>query len=250
MIFSKKNDFLFIKGRKVAGTSIELALSTICGPDDVIPPITPIDEIDRMKRGGTGAQNYSPSREEEEKYLERLRSKGLDGESHVRAPHPLLYWSHMSLMEFVEQYGSLPTQRVFCVERSPYAKIISKTVMNAKFAKYRRTGKNMSIGPKRIKNIIEAQMERGDFDSCKNIDLYRGSDGRITMRVLRQEALDEQFPALMNDLGISPAPELPHVKQGMNSNGMDPRTVFTREQLDKINEAYAEEFDTFGYERL
>ena len=50
MIFSKQNDFLFIKGRKVAGTSAEMALSTICGPEDIITPITPIDELERLRR--------------------------------------------------------------------------------------------------------------------------------------------------------------------------------------------------------
>jgi hypothetical protein len=36
----------------------------------------------------------------------------------------------------------------------------------------------------------------------------------------------------------------------MDSNSIDPREVFTRAQLDRINEMYAEEFDIFGYERL
>ncbi len=44
MILSKLHKFLFLKGRKVAGTSVEVFLSGICGPEDVITPITPIDE--------------------------------------------------------------------------------------------------------------------------------------------------------------------------------------------------------------
>ena len=45
MILSRKFRFIFIKGRKVGGTSVEMALSTICGPDDIVTPITPIDVL-------------------------------------------------------------------------------------------------------------------------------------------------------------------------------------------------------------
>jgi len=60
MIYSKQNDFLFIKGGKVAGTSVEMALSTVCGPEDIITPITPADELERLRLGGRGAQKLFP----------------------------------------------------------------------------------------------------------------------------------------------------------------------------------------------
>jgi hypothetical protein len=39
MIISHEHKFIFVKTRKTAGTSIEIALSKFCGPDDVICPI-------------------------------------------------------------------------------------------------------------------------------------------------------------------------------------------------------------------
>lgn len=42
MIISHEHKFIFIKSRKTAGTSIEMALEKICGPDDVITPDGPI----------------------------------------------------------------------------------------------------------------------------------------------------------------------------------------------------------------
>lgn len=39
MIASYKCNFIFIKTRKTAGTSVELALGEHCGPDDIITPI-------------------------------------------------------------------------------------------------------------------------------------------------------------------------------------------------------------------
>ena len=47
MIVSHTHKFIFLKTKKTAGTSIELALSELCGPDDVITPLTEIDEAQR-----------------------------------------------------------------------------------------------------------------------------------------------------------------------------------------------------------
>ena len=53
MIISHEHKFIFLKTRKTAGTSIELALSQLCGPDDIITPIVRRD--DEPCRAQTGA---------------------------------------------------------------------------------------------------------------------------------------------------------------------------------------------------
>jgi Sulfotransferase family len=56
MIVSHAHRFIFLKTKKTAGTSIELALSELCGPDDVISPLADVDEAQR--EGKRGAQNW------------------------------------------------------------------------------------------------------------------------------------------------------------------------------------------------
>jgi hypothetical protein len=56
MIVSHAHKFIFLKTKKTAGTSIELALTELCGDDDIISPLTKIDEARRA--GGRGAQNW------------------------------------------------------------------------------------------------------------------------------------------------------------------------------------------------
>ena len=52
MIASHQHRFIFLKTRKTAGTSVEIALSKVCGPDDVITEISPEDEELRRAAGG------------------------------------------------------------------------------------------------------------------------------------------------------------------------------------------------------
>lgn len=58
MIISHKHRFFFVKTRKTVGTSLEIALSKICGQDDVITPISKVDEIARKQYAEITAQNY------------------------------------------------------------------------------------------------------------------------------------------------------------------------------------------------
>jgi len=57
MIISHKHRFIFIKTMKPAGTSLEICLSGICGPEGGISPISSGDERARQARGFRGPQN-------------------------------------------------------------------------------------------------------------------------------------------------------------------------------------------------
>jgi hypothetical protein len=53
MIISHEHKFIFLKTRKTAGSSVELALRKLCGPEDIIAPIGPAEERRQQ------AQNYN-----------------------------------------------------------------------------------------------------------------------------------------------------------------------------------------------
>lgn len=58
MVVLHRQKMIFLKSRKVAGTSFEIALSRFAGPEDIITPISPADEIIRKRLGFVGPQNY------------------------------------------------------------------------------------------------------------------------------------------------------------------------------------------------
>lgn len=247
MIFSKKHAFVFVKGKKVAGTSVEMALSTVCGPRDIITPITPVDEIARLEMGGRGAQNYTESRQDERKYLKALLSAPPEKLAAIR-PLRTKFQSHMSIASIQQQIGDLPSGRIFAVERNPYAKIISSANSGRNLKLYKASGKPMLSDAKVIENIVDRRLAGQRLQECRNIERYCDANGELIVRIICYENLEQEFAALMAEFRISPAPKLPHAKPGVNANSFDPREVLRRDQLDDINELFADEFERFGYE--
>jgi hypothetical protein len=62
MIVSHTRRLIFIKTKKVGGSSFEIALSRFCGPDCVITPLGRGDETARRALGFRGAQNHEDTR--------------------------------------------------------------------------------------------------------------------------------------------------------------------------------------------
>jgi hypothetical protein len=96
VIISHKYRFIFVKRPKTAGTSIEVLLSPLCGPDDVVTPLNQPEE-------GHEPRNYECLQNLPASFLEHLPAWFL-------AEYLSDYWN---------QYFS------FCVERNPWDKLVS-----------------------------------------------------------------------------------------------------------------------------
>lgn len=118
MIVSHKHKFIFVKTKKTAGTSLEIALSKICGPDDIITPITPEDEAYRKELNFPGAQNYRIP-------LSRYNLK--DYGRMILQKKRLIYYNHMPAAQIRRYIGSdiWDSYFKFTLERNPYDKFVS-----------------------------------------------------------------------------------------------------------------------------
>jgi len=247
MILSRVHRCIFVKGVKVGGTSIEIALSSLCGPDDIITPITPIDELKRLAING-GARNYSENPAAEVAYLENLRRAAVSDLPRI-APPPGVYFNHMPLRDVLRlQNPAALDYRVVCVERNPYAKIFSWANHMLKFSSY-ETGAEMRSNWHELKHYLDKAIANRSVVAAKNIERYRGLNGRISAHVMRFEHLIADFRQFALGLGIDYRLPLPHAKKGILANGIDPRDLLNRQQITLINELFDEEFETFHYER-
>ncbi len=243
MILSHRKRFLFIKGLKVAGTSIEIALSRLCGERDVITPLLPRDEAVRL-RDGRPCQNYGHPEDRRRAYLERV------ARDYRRVAFPdTPFFNHMSFRQVQERLGaSLNDFLYVCAERNPYHKALSLIAYEQTAFAY-AMGFPAGCAPDRLRGLVADYVASGRLSRARNIDAYRGPDGRLPDVVLRQETLEEDFQALLRRLGEPPA-ALPHAKQGILANRLDPLEYFDSDQIGAINTLFAEEFEAFGYPML
>lgn len=248
MILSEKHKFVFIKGMKVAGTSVEMALSVLCGPNDIVTPISPVDERARMEMGGR-AQNYSGDPALEAAYRERIVRARPEELGSIAHP-PLTFYNHMPLTEVIARHGRpLTGFRIVCVERSPYAKVLSWANMRLTYGSY-RVGGTMRADAIALRTYIDRGFETGAIRDARNIDRYRWPEGKLAAQPMRYDALTSEFESFARSLGISAVPELPHAKKGLLSDSLDPREILRPDQIERIGVLFADEFLAFGYPRI
>jgi hypothetical protein len=248
MILSNRHRFIFIKGVKVGGTSIEISLAPLCGPDDIITPITPIDELARLPCGA-GARNYLQDRAAELAYLEALRRTAITDLGKLHPPTSE-YFSHMRLCDVRRLQGPAGQEyQVAGVERHPYAKIISWANHQLSFDAY-QTGARMRSNQQALKAFLKEAIGERRILAVRNIERYRDTNGLISARIMRYECLEDDFRRFMASLGIDYRSALPHAKEGILSNSVDPREFFNNSEIALINELFHEEFETFSYPEL
>lgn len=251
MIASFSNNFIYVKGRKVGSTSIEMSLAPFCGSLDIITPITPADEYDRLLLGGK-CQNYTNDVELERRYLELVRNRQFDKAlmTGVHSPNKSKFFNHMHLSD-IEAQLEIPFDRFYLVisERSPYAKIFSFANMKLSFANYSGATMENTVGG--IRRCIGNLFDTGEFRQVHNLALYQTKKMYKALIVLRQENLESDLKKLFGRLSLGRGlDQWPHAKKGTIIEHFDPKAIFTRDQLDLVNNEFLDEFKMFGYEQI
>jgi hypothetical protein len=124
MILSYKYKFIFIKTAKTAGTSIEVFLSKLCGPQDIVTPIAPPVE-------GHQPRNYEGFINPIPEILERPGK--LFSAVRRTMTSCMKFYNHMSAREVKQRVPADIWNGYFkfCVERNPWDKVLSHYHMHA-----------------------------------------------------------------------------------------------------------------------
>ena len=212
MIASHAHRFIFLKTRKTAGTSVEIALSTVCGPDDVITRISPEDEDLRKAAGGRGPQNFeSPP-------------------LHRQA------FNHMGARLVREALGRETWESYFkfAIERSPWDAVVSLY-----FWKYKDRPElhdfEQYVGEEWIEQL------------ANNRRMYRIRGELALDRVLRYEQLDRELSQVWDELSLPGSPDLPRAKGQARPAGHY-RDLYTDASRERVATAFADVIEAFDYE--
>lgn len=195
MIISHRHRFIFIKTRKTAGTSIEIALRSVLGPRDVATPVHPVDEAFCAANGVAGPQNYRRAFSDYRLYdwrrfmLDRRRQ---DFKNHLPGPRI----RQMVGREVWDSYYK------FCVERDPFEKIISGYYWSTS----ERESKGLPVMP--LDEFVFSDLAHDYSDWDRYAD---NPHTPIVDRVLRFERLQADLDEVCKHLGL-PILELPRLK--------------------------------------
>ena len=226
MIISHEYRFIFVKTEKTAGTSIELALSHICGERDVITPVVAEDEETRTRAGARGPQNY----------LIPLRSYTLRdwGRLAIRRRRAQ-YFNHASA-DFIRRHVGERCWRSyykFCFERNPWDKVVSWYYW-----------RNRSEPRPSLSEFIHS----GAADSIRGFDLY-SIDGKVAVdRVCRFEDLEQELEEVARIVGLPSLAPLPRAKGGHRGDQRSYRDVLSPSDRERIARVCSREIEMLGYQ--
>jgi len=224
MIISHKYKFIFLKTKKTAGTSIEIALSHICGPEDVITPFggRGDGEPPAVTLGFRGAQNFK---------IDKISDSDFFGQNEKR------FYNHISARKvkwFVES-DVWESYYKFCVERNPWDRLVSLYFWNYR-SEPRPTFSDF------LKSTAPLRAKAGGFD------LYT-LDGEVAVdRICRFEHLESDLEQVRLHLGLPEPIILPRAKSDTRPTDRDYRSFYSIEDREKVGEFFAKEIAMFGYE--
>ena len=221
MILSHKHRFIFLKTKKTASSSVELTLSSLCGPDDVITPL--LDREEKL-RPGRGAQNYLRGDAERERTSNGLSIpvRGQDFYGHMKASEVVAIapaeWASYFKAAFV---------------RNPWDAHLSA------FFWRRRKGGDRSPEAFRQHLVGFGNAFQGMF-----------LDGKVAVDFVgRYETLEADYRTMARKMGFDSPPPLPRLKASLRPReGRDYRRFYDDPARELVARRCAAAIEAFGYE--
>ena len=230
MILSHAHKFIYVKTYKTGSTSIEAALSAVCGPDDVIT------EASEQLRGvrQKPAQNYRIEHPEKPR---RPVWKALLGRPE-RHYHPSVgFYEHMPAWRIRTYAGEDVWRRYFkfSFERNPWDRQVSW---------YHYKTKSLAEAARPSFDAFNRDRRRAFVE---NWGLYTEQDLIMLDFVGRYESLDVDFARVLDGIGLSGQVSLPRENVSRSRRGSY-RDVYTDTSRALVADWYAPEIAHFGYE--
>jgi hypothetical protein len=224
MIVNYRHKFIFLKTRKTAGTSIEIALSQFCDSNDIITPITDEDERTRQEMGFRGPQNYNLP----------LRSFGFsDWLTWLGQGRRKRYFNHASAPFIRDHVGEKIWNSYFkfCFERNPFDKAISRYYWSTK----------------EPRPEISGYLQSARSDLLSNWNIYTINDRIAVDFVGRYESLGTYLKMLQHRLGLPKEIVLPRAKSRYRQNRAHYSQILNSEARARVEIVCAREMAALGY---
>lgn len=235
MIISHKHKFIFIKNKKVAGTSFEIMLSdSICGNQDIITPISHNDELLRKKH--RYGNNYKTLKYYQiKKILNRISLKTINKSIFFTG-----FYNHITLEQINAQISSniLNEYSVVMIVWNPYDRLISQFFYDNRRAKFELS-----------KKIFNEWLNK-NIDNLPTQSSFVKINGSLKIdQIIRYENLLLDTQKFLYKFGFKGDITMPNAKSGIRNDNI------TLDSLEKsaitiINKKFEEDFYNFDYKKV
>lgn len=253
MIISHKYEFIFIKTSKVAGTSIEMFLASVCGPEDICTPFWH-PEKNHESRNEKG--RFAPW--SELWYRERLRRRyGRSGVAQTlqHLVHGTRFFEPMPAWQVRARISPSiwNSYYKFTVERNPWDKVISR-YFHSKSVYEDKYNKPLSYENFWVHFLkqLKTPWETPAWGSPAPYNLPRYQDpvngDLLVNRILRYEDLNNELSSVCSQLGIPFEGVLTTRAKSHYRREKAPHTeFFSPSQMHQISKVFAGEINLMGY---
>jgi hypothetical protein len=227
MIVSHRHRFIFLKTRKTAGTSIEVALSRLCGDRDIITPISPEDEAVRGEMGYRGPQNI---------HVPLLRYRKRQWRKLIVDHRRATFYNHIPALEAKAFLGDDVWRQYFkfCFDRNPWDRIVSAY----HWMRYQSGNNELTFD-----DFLKQQGPH----ILSNYGIY-SIDSQVAVDFVgRYETLVDDFRKALTHIGITETLDLPRLKGKARTDKRPYREVINAEQEQFIAERCKAEIALMGY---
>ncbi|NKB28940.1 MAG: hypothetical protein GKR99_15860 [Rhodobacteraceae bacterium] len=229
MIISHAHKFIFLKTQKTGGSSVQLALSEICGPEDVVTAL-PAEDMDFGR--GSGPRNievpeaYVPLHARVQARLGRRPSRvGLAYHQHMNAT-----WVRKSMNP-----GKFDAYTKVSIVRNPWDREVSL---------YYWATRNDPTPPN-FDKFVRRSVRRPER---KTFEIYSINGVPVFDIMMRYETLEEDFRAFVNTLKVPNLPTLPRAKGAYRKpTTRDYRELYSDETIELVRKRNAREIDLFQF---
>ncbi|EEE38781.1 hypothetical protein RKLH11_2625 [Rhodobacteraceae bacterium KLH11] len=224
MMILKEQKLVFIKTKKTAGSSIEIALGQLLKPGDFASPLT--NDEERLRRGKRKIVLNS---------VKLLRERG-GGKVRVRDPHAGFEVVKRYLPDIAEDCTS------FCVERNPWDKAVSAFYFWMHQRKLEITNPTDQF----------AGFCRAQVRYFSSFGQYSENGEVVVDKVLQYDNLRTEFDDFMKEMGVE-AVSLDSVRAKSGIRKSKRFELFygddwSFETVDQVAKVFRREIDVFGYD--
>ncbi|MDN3517871.1 sulfotransferase family 2 domain-containing protein [Aquisalimonas lutea] len=241
-IVCHKHKFMFIKTRKTAGSSVEIALSRLCDADDFVTPLSYPDGFDERLRRESGGQSPVNWRKRWWQYRDwkEIRHRIKYGKQ------AMVLGTHATARELRNRYGDATWNQYLrvTIERNPWDKAVSRYW----WMKHRHERRHSTPFEPMSAFFHRVAEQRPHWLS--NWHHYTINDQLAVDVVLFYETLQDDLYALARRLRVSEETlQLPQkrAKSGFRRDDRPYTEVLSPQDRDLITDVCRKEIELFGY---